>query len=158
ARKTGSGCEIFSIVGPRYAPLDIDVILRRDFRRTATPARRHRHRMPVPPPPPLNASPPIISVLPSQSISVRRSPYPPIRITSPPRTLPLGPRSCRPRPGSPTTNHPLPSPPPPVPRPPYLPAVSTGRRSGLASSPSTFFGAASVADTGGCWHSSSPIH
>jgi len=26
ARQTGSGCEIFSIVGPRYAPLDIDVI------------------------------------------------------------------------------------------------------------------------------------
>jgi len=26
ARQSGSGCEIFSIVGPRYAPLDIDVI------------------------------------------------------------------------------------------------------------------------------------
>src|SRR5262249_21384061 len=26
ARQTGSGCEIFSIVGPRHAPLDSDVI------------------------------------------------------------------------------------------------------------------------------------
>src|SRR5262249_37758176 len=41
-------------------------------------------------------------------------------------TLPVEPRSCRPRPRAPTTNRPLPSPLPPVSRPQSLPAVSTG--------------------------------